>query len=153
MECFNLNYFMNAYILPSIGSTGPVQSFQSSRRPPGRPVRSDVLLGGSSGSTQGIDPPGKLPLQVRRLVLVNDPLLSQFVDHRGYFRQFFTSFLLYLDLLQIADRITGSFAVIAVTIPALFSLPYIFFCCLVICHELDIFRTAKVRPLAGTTKI
>jgi hypothetical protein len=83
---------------------------------------------------------------------VNDAFFSQLVDHRGYFRQFFTSFLLYLDIPQIPDRITGGFTIVTITIPALGGLPYIFFGCLMICHVLDIFRTAKVCPSNKNSK-
>jgi hypothetical protein len=104
------------------------------------------------GSSQGIHLAGELALQIGGLVLVDDAFFSQFVDHGSDFGQLFACFLLHLDLSQVPDRITGGLAIVAITIPALVGLPYIFFGCLVICHELDIFRTAKVRRCAGNTK-
>jgi hypothetical protein len=155
MECFSLNYFVNSAIVFLSGHLpGPEgDAIQLVIFRPARPEPlENQLLSGGSRSSQRIHPPGEFAFQIGSLILVDDPLFRQLVDHRGHFRQFITSFLLYLDLLQVTDCITGSFTVIAVTIPALFSLPYIFFRCLVICHELDIFRTAKVSPYTGNTK-
>ena len=78
------------------------------------------------GSSEGVDPASQLAFQVRSLILVNNALFGQLVDHGGYFRQLFASFLLPLDLSQVTDRITGGFAIVAITIPALGGLPYIF---------------------------
>src|ERR1700754_2464714 len=89
------------------------------------------LLGGSS---QRIHFFSQLALQVCCLIFVNNAFFSQLVDHRSYFRQLFPCFLLPLDRSQITDRVTGGFTVVTVTISALFSLPYIFFGCLMICH-------------------
>ena len=102
--------------------------------------------------SQRIYLPGQLALQVRRFVLVNDPFLGQPVDHRSNLRQLLARRLLLLDSPQFTDRIPRGLAIILITIPALFGLPYIFLGCLVISHELDDFRTAKVRSKPRTTK-
>lgn len=96
--------------------------------------------------------PGQFALQIRRLVLVNDPFLGQPVDHGSNLRQLLARLLLLLDGPQVTDRIPCGLAIVLITIPALFSLPYIFLGCLVISHELDNFRTAKVHLITGNSK-
>lgn len=101
---------------------------------------------------QRIHLPGKFALQVCSLILVNDPFFRQFVDHGGDFRHLLTSLFLFLNGPQVADCIPRRFPVVLITIPPLFSLPYILFGCAMISHELDNFRTAKVRWFTRTTK-
>ena len=99
---------------------------------------------GSGRSTQAIHLASQLALQVRCLVLVDNAFFSQLVDHGSYLGQLVPSFFTPLDRPQVTDRVTCGLAIVTITIPALVGLPYVFFGCLVICHELDIFRTAKV---------
>ena len=83
---------------------------------------------------------------------MDNAFFSQFIDHAGDLRQTFTRLLLILNNPQVTDRISRGLAIVAIAIPTLIGLPYIFFGCLMICHELDIFRTAKVSLIAGITK-
>jgi hypothetical protein len=101
---------------------------------------------------QGIHLPGQLALQICRLILVYNTLLGQPVDHGSNLRQLLTGRLILLYSPQVTDRIPRGLAIVLVTIPALFSLPYVFLRCLMISHEHDNFRTAKVRAFTGITK-
>ena len=105
-----------------------------------------------SPGLQGIHLPGQFALQICRLVLVDDTLLGQLIDHGSNLRQLLAGCFILLDRPQVTDRIPRGLAIVFVTIPAFFGLPYIFLGCLMISHELDNFRTAKVRAITGITK-
>ena len=83
---------------------------------------------------------------------MDNAFFSQLVDHRGYLGQLLPGFFTPLDRPQVTDRVTSGLAIVTVAIPTLVGLPYVFFGCLVICPELDIFRTAKVGPCTGNSK-
>lgn len=72
--------------------------------------------------------------QVGSFILMNNATLGQLVDHRGYFRKLLTHFFTF-QRLEIADRVTGGFAVVFVPIPTFCCLTHIFFRCLVISHS------------------
>ena len=101
---------------------------------------------------QRIHLPGELALQVCRFVLVDHALFSEFIDHGSNFRQLFASFPMLFYGTEVTNRIPRGFPVIFIAIAALFGLPYILLGCAMISHELDNFRTAKVRPFTRTTK-
>lgn len=108
------------------------------------------LLSGSS--VQAVDLTSQLALQICCLISVDNAFFSQLVDHGGNLGQLLASFFTPLDRPQVTDSVTRGLAIVTVTIATLVGLPYVFFGCLVICHEVNNFRTAKVSLITQNTK-
>mgnify|MGYP007124448219 CR=1 FL=1 len=100
-------------------------------------LREDFQYGDDQLS-QCIHTPGQLALQVAGFVFVNDTTLGQLVDHCDYLRQLFAGSCFVLNSSQVADSITGSLSVIAVSFATFSRLTHIFLCCLMISHVLEI---------------
>ena len=78
----------------------------------------------------------ELALQVSGLVLVDDPTLGQLVDLGNNVWQLLIIRLFIGAGFQLADGVTGCFAIVTVTIAAFGSLSYIFLGSCVVCHVL-----------------
>ena len=80
--------------------------------------------------------PGELALQIARLVPMDHTTLGELIDHCYHRRRLLTGSGLVVHFLEVADSVTGSFTIIAVTLTTLGGLTHIFLSCLVICHVL-----------------
>ena len=77
----------------------------------------------------------QLALQIRSLILMNNPTLRQLVNHSRYLRQLLPGTLLIIARPQLTNGITRSLAIIFIPFPALGSLTHIFLRSLVISHS------------------
>ncbi len=93
--------------------------------------------------------------QVCGLIPVDHTPLGQFIDHGSHFRELLPHFFSF-RVSQVADRIAGGFAVIAVSFTPFYRLAGIFFCSTVIGHSINLNPVlsgrAKVRSGALITK-
>jgi hypothetical protein len=83
---------------------------------------------------------------------VDDATLSQLVDHGYHGRQLLTVCVAISRSFQVTNGITGSFAIVTVTIATLGSLSGIFFGSLMVCHVL-IFQDGKGKGKSHIGKI
>ena len=77
----------------------------------------------------------KTALEVGSLVLVDDTLCCELVQHSGHLRKFLLSLFLVCSLPQSLDGVAGSLCIIVVMLLALCGLAYALVCTLMICHK------------------
>lgn len=83
---------------------------------------------------QRIYPARQLAFNVSGFIPVDDPSLGQLVNHGNNSWQRLGSGFVFFNSLQVADSITGGFAIVPVSVSALGCLTNIFLSSLVICH-------------------